>query len=373
MVIGIDVRLWDQTGVGRYTRNLVICLLKIDKKNDYVLFSRPQDNEIIESQINRGKLKDSKVKIINTDIPWHSLKEQIEFPKVLNRQKLDLVHFPYISAPIFYSNPFIITIHDLIPYYFSTGRASKLPFPLYQIKRLGYKFVLKNAVLNSKKIIVPSNSVKNELQKNLKISGDKIFVTHEGVDSEIINKGLDIKSKENEKYFLYVGNAYPHKNLETLLLSFSKLRQKEKKLIIVGKEDFFLKRIRKFADKLGILENIVFKGKASDDELSVLYSNALCLIVPSFSEGFSLSVLEAMSLKCRVILSDIPTHREIAKDTCLYFDPTNSDDLKNKMEDVFKGIYPDGKILEAFTRSGEFSFEKMAKETLKIYEGSISI
>src|ERR1035437_3845411 len=150
MRIGIDARLWEQTGVGRYIRNLVVNLQKIDKKNHYVLFIRNQDLESVEKQI-----KNKNWKIVETNIKWHSISEQVEFPLVLNKQKLDLVHFPYFSVPILYKRPYVVTIHDLIINHFSTGEASTLFYPLYFGKRASYKFIIKQAAKNAKKIIVP--------------------------------------------------------------------------------------------------------------------------------------------------------------------------------------------------------------------------
>src|SRR5260221_14571272 len=98
MRIGIDARLWNQTGVGRYIRNLVINLEKIDKNNYYVLFTLKKDNI---------KVYSSNFKIVETEIPWHRFSEQFNLPGILYGENLDLVHFPYISAPFFYNKPFI--------------------------------------------------------------------------------------------------------------------------------------------------------------------------------------------------------------------------------------------------------------------------
>ena len=98
MRIGIDCRLWHQTGVGRYISNLVINLKKIDSKNDYVLFVRKEDSKNISSLVQNPKWK-----IVETDINWHSIAEQINFPKILEKEDLDLMHFPYFSLPVFYS------------------------------------------------------------------------------------------------------------------------------------------------------------------------------------------------------------------------------------------------------------------------------
>src|SRR3990167_10003333 len=176
MRIGIDVRLWNQTGVGRYIRNLVTNLAEIDKKNEYVLFARSEDKNEIDPFIH-----DSRFMIEVADVSWHSIAEQIQLPKILNQQNLDLMHFPYFSVPFLYNKPFVVTVHDLIINKFNTGKASTLPYPIYFTKRLGYHAVLANAVYRAKKIIVPSNSVKKDLQKTyINLRDSKIVVTYEG-------------------------------------------------------------------------------------------------------------------------------------------------------------------------------------------------
>src|SRR5688500_13416898 len=97
MKIGIDCRLWNETGVGRYIRNLVGQLQEIDKKNEYVLFMLPKD--VANS---KWKMENGKWKIVLADIRWHSVEEQVKFPKILEKENLDLMHFPYFSVPIRY-------------------------------------------------------------------------------------------------------------------------------------------------------------------------------------------------------------------------------------------------------------------------------
>ena len=90
MKIGIDARLWNETGVGRYIRNLIRNLHEIDLSNEYVLFCRNTDVESIKYEVLSNKWK-----IISADIRWHSLKEQLKFHQILNRENLDLMHFTY--------------------------------------------------------------------------------------------------------------------------------------------------------------------------------------------------------------------------------------------------------------------------------------
>lgn len=374
MKIGIDCRLWNETGVGRYIRNLVENLILIDKKNDYVLFVRSRDQEEIKFTVHNSKFI-----IHTTDIKWHTLGEQVLFPRILNEQNLDLVHFPYFSVPVFYNKPYVVTLHDLIVQKFSTGRASTLPYPLYLAKRLGYKAVLKNAVRKSKKIMVPSFAVKQDLMDEYKFLPEgKILVTYEGgFDFNIKNKKLNIKGIEEGKYFVRVGNYYPHKNVEHLLMAFKMLindfETRNTKLVLVGKKDFFFKRIEKIIKSWDLTENVIFRDNITDDELLALYKNSIATVVPSFMEGFSLTAVEALSAESPVVASDIPVHREVCADTAIYFDPHDINDIKQKLNHAFMLTKESraGFIEEGKKRAEKFSWDEMAKETLLVYNSVI--
>ena len=89
MKIGIDARFWNETGVGRYIRNLVTELQIIDQDNDYVLFVLSKDYEQVKFQISNLKFN-----IRTVDIHWHSIKEQKDFLSIITKENLDLMHFP---------------------------------------------------------------------------------------------------------------------------------------------------------------------------------------------------------------------------------------------------------------------------------------
>lgn len=371
MKIGIDARLWNESGVGRYTRNLISELSKIDKKNQYTLFALKKDKMAIES-LRLGK----KWKIVVGDIRWHTLDEQIKFPLLLNQEKLDLVHFPYFSVPIFYSRPFTVTIHDLILHHFPTGEASTLPLPLYTLKLLGYKYVISQAARRAKKIITVSNATKNEIADHLGADRDKIVVIHEGVDQQIANSKLQMV-KTHKQYFLYVGNAYPHKNLERLIDALDILvsQYPDISLILVGREDYFYKRLREKVQGMKLVDQVIFYGKATDEELKNLYRNAQALIVPSLMEGFGLPALEAMVNGCLVLAADIPSLREICGHAAVYFNPNSTGELAEKMKVIhYNNTYHYSDIKKkGSARVKMFSWKKMTKETLAVYESCVGV
>ncbi len=376
MKIGIDVRLWNETGVGRYIRNLVKNLHEIDKVNDYILFARATDVESIKYYVSSIKWK-----IVVVNIRWHSFKEQLKFPQILYRENLDLMHFPYFSVPFNYRKPFIVTIHDLIIYHYSTGKASTLPLPFYQLKRLGYKFAIKQAIHNAKKVIVPLQSVKEDVIETLQADPKKIIVTQESVDEEINNANRQMINPQlkSENYFLYVGNAYPHKNIQTLLQAFESFKKQivhhNVKLFLVGKKDYFYSQLENnLKEKQG---NAVHIFHTIDDSmLHELYDNAIALIAPSFIEGFGLVPLEAMANNCLVIASDIHAHREVCQDAAVYFPAHDQSELTNRMIEVF--TQTNNSIFENLRQKGlkrvkNFSWKRMTQETLKIYESCISV
>ncbi len=370
MRIGIDARFWNESGVGRYIRNLVAELAKIDEKNQYVLFVSKKDFETIPDF---GKNWKKKV----ADIKWHSVEEQIQYPLLLYRIKLDLMHFPYFSVPISYNKPFVVTIHDLILHHFATGKATTRSPIAYYLKLLSYQIVMRRAAQKAQKIIAVTHATKDEIIDHLGVEPEKIKVIYEGVDAQIVGN----KNKlENLKYpyFLHVGNLYPHKNMEKLLEAFKKVTQEkalEVKLVIVGKKDFFYRRFKQRVVDEKLENNVYFMGEVSDEQLGDLYRHALGLVMPSLMEGFSLPTVEAMANECLVIASDIPVHREICGDAAVYFLPEDVKNISDKLLEVY--LSPNEEYKEkkkiGLQRVQHFSWKAMAKETLKLYESGISI
>lgn len=361
MKIGIDGRLINQTGVGRYTRELVENLVKIDQNNEYFIFLPPE--EFQNFNVSRFKKKLIKIR-------WHSFKEQLILPWILWKEHLDLVHFPYFSVPVLYPGKFIVTIHDLILDHFETGQASTLGWPIYKIKRLGYKIVTWVALHRTQKIITVSQATKREIMDHYKIRSEKIVVIYEaaGVDT---NPPLRCEPKQ---YFLYVGNAYPHKNLERLLeavVNF-KLKISNFKVIMVGPDDYFYKKLKERISQMGLMEQISFYGPASGEELTDLYKNAIALVFPSLMEGFGLPAVEAISNKCLVVCSDIPVFHEILKDAAIYFDPKNITDMVDKLYRIHTMSDEEKESLKSkgLKIIKNYSWEKLARETLEIYNQS---
>lgn len=361
MKIVIDARMYGQSGIGRYIRNLILSLGKFDSKNQYFILHLKDDFRRLEYSNNFHK--------ILADFKWYGIDEQIKLPGLFKSLEPDLVHFPHFNVPIFYKGKFVVTIHDLIHQHFSMQRASTHGALVYKMKQKGYKFVFKNALQKSLKIIVPSNFVKDQLIADWKINKEKIVVTPEAVDQTILDlsqkklKRLSIK----KPYIFYVGNAHPHKNVEGLIRTFGELRKKypDLKLVLSGQDHYFWQRIKSEFQH----EDIIFTGQISDEELVSLLKSAECFVMPSFEEGFGIPILEAMACHCPVVVSKAGALPEIGADAAIYFDPVDRGDMCEKIDMVLKS---EGMrkmlIAKGLKRYKEFSWEKLTEQTLEVYQ-----
>lgn len=353
MRIGIDARLIDETGVGRYTRNLLSQLGAVDRTNEYVVFLRRKSFDAFT-------LPNSRWKKILADVPWHTVTEQLVMPGIFVREKLDLLHVPYFNVPMLYRGAFVMTVHDLTILHFDTGKASTHPWVLYKLRRLGYRTILRWGILHAKHLIAVSKATRQEILDHFPVQEEKITVAYEGVDRKISDPGGVPVIKP--PYFLYVGNAYPHKNLEALLEA---IKVRQEKLVLVGKDDFFYQRLRKTVGLMGLANLVVFFGPADDQELANLYAHADAFVFPSLMEGFGLPALEALALGCPVLCSDIPVFHEILGTAAVYFDPKDPNDIAGKMKEVRRENVDVKPLLE------KFSWEQMARQTMKVYSNTL--
>jgi glycosyltransferase involved in cell wall biosynthesis len=175
MKIIIDGRFYglENAGLGRYTIQLIEELQNQDYQNQYYVLLR-------KKYFNRLNLKDNWTKVL-AEYSHYSVVEQIKLPRLISSLKPDLVHFLHFNIPVFYKGKFIVTIHDLLMHKQRGLEATTLTPSRYFFKRLGYKFVFGIAVKKAVKIIVPSQTVKDEVAYYYQLNPEKISVIYEGV------------------------------------------------------------------------------------------------------------------------------------------------------------------------------------------------
>ncbi len=374
MRIGIDARFFGPIGkgLGRYTQKLIENLEKLDTENEYFIFLKEENYPDYKP----GNKHFHKVR---ANFGWYTLSEQLRFPPLLNKYKLDLVHFPHFNVPFFYRKKFVVTIHDLILLHFPTVRSTTLNPIIYWLKFLGYKIVIYSAIFRSKKIIAVSKFTKKDILENFKnVRPDKITVTYEACEDYCIlspKKETDVLKRYGiiKPYILYVGNAYPHKNLERLVLAFAEIYKikHDLNLVFVGKADYFYEGLKKFIEEEKIC-NIHFADYVPDYDLDTVFHNAELYVWPSLYEGFGLPPLEAMAKGTPVVSSDHPCMREILEDSVYYFDAEKEKDIAAAIEKVLEDEDLKNRLrLKGYEQIKKYDWKNTAEKTLAIYEKAI--
>lgn len=367
MKIGLDLRmLGGGSGISRYISALSHEILAKDKTNQYVLFFNRLDDQLRADYQKYGH------KMVETNISHYSLAEQVKLVGVLNKESLDLVHFPHFNAPILYQGKFIVTIHDLTHTRFPGKKKSHI------LHRLAYSLTMRNAIQRSYRIIAVSQSTKNEILDYFNVPADKITVVHEGftasyrvMDREEAQQKVKERFQIDRPFVLYVGVWRRYKNIPALARVFSRLVEggRDLQLVLAGEPDPHYPEIAQQVMTVKHHRQIKAVGRVSDEDLNYLYNACRLFVLPSLAEGFGLTALEAGACGAPVACSDIPTLREVMGQGAEYFDPDNEDN----MFDVINGLVGNSKRLEelanlALGRSKHFSWAAAAAETIKIYE-----
>ena len=372
MRIGIDCRtildpkLEDKAGVAHYVYHLIDNLLTTDNKNEYFLFfdKRAKNTDYF-------KRDNSVIKYF----PFLQYKKFLPFAyshllvaAFLGRQWLDIYHSPAYSIPLAYSNSklAVVTVHDLAIYHEAEW------FPKRQ--KFSTKIVVPGSLKKARKIIAVSDSTKKDIVRFLKIPAQKIQVIYEGVDKRV-KKNLHVEEKFSikGKFILFVGTLEPRKNITGLIRAYNKLKgtniYKDYQLVITGKKGWLFEEIFKLVKALGLERKVIFTDYVSQEDKIGLLDAADLFIFPSFYEGFGLPVLESMQQGTPVVCSNTTSLPEVAGKAALFVNPRSIKEISQAIYKVLtdKKLYND-LLLAGFEQAKRFSWEKCARETLKVYE-----
>lgn len=368
MRIWIDCRMYSQqfTWIGRYVFELVSYLIKNDKENEYVLFFN-------EPHYTAFEIPNERWKKVLVNIRHYSFREQTEYLYKLYKEKLDLMHFTHFNAPILYLRPSVVTIHDLTLSFYPGKKMTKF------YHRLGYNLTIKAVVKNVQKIIAVSEHTKKDIVEILNVPEDKIQVIYEWLNKEdffIANKEqvdkIKLKYDIKTEYLFYVGVLREHKNLLRLIKAFKKLQDEwfeNLELVIAWKEDVYIE-IRNLIIKDNLQKSVRLLGFVSDEDLNILYSWTRWVVYPSLYEWFWLPVLEAMWHGIPLACSNISSLPEIAwPNWAIFFNPLSIDSIKEWMRELLTNESKRQELIKNwFKRLDFFSWEKMWKEILELYE-----
>ncbi len=373
MRIGIDARFFggeQSKGLGRYTQKLIEQLAEHDGPHTYVIFLQPESLRL-------WKAPNDKFSVVVAPYHWYSFAEQLGMPWKIWRARVDVMHFPHFNVPLLYRKPFIVTIHDLIINHFPTERATTLGPFLYTFKHLAGQWVMRHAVRFSQRIITVSEFSKHDIVNYYGIDPQKVVVTYEAADPVTPAENTNAKQileryRIRKPYLLYIGNAYPHKNLEMMIDVLKELKRRQQpipwQMVFVGREDYFYARLKQHAWSKNVDDHTVFTGFVPDSELSVLYAHAEAYVFPSLYEGFGLPPLEAMTQRTPVLSANTSCLPEILGDAAEYFDPADVSAIIDAIQRVMHNTERRQTLIQnGDVQVRQYSWHRMMQQTLNVY------
>lgn len=362
--IVIDARVRPAAaGAGRYVTRLLEHLQIIDTFHRYTILVHPSDDW-------RPHAKN----FATLPCPYAQFSlnplEQIGFVRQLQRLKPDLVHFTMTQQPLFYFGKIVTTTHDLTMFHFV--RRGTTPAPVFWLKMKLYRFLMRWSHTKSTKIIAPTKFVATDIAAYQPSTKDKLVVTYEATEPPLEAKAerpTHIGAKE--PFIMYLGSAFPHKNLEKLIEAFDILhiQYPKLKLVLVGKKEIHYEELARKAKAHASAKNIIFTGFLPDEQTKWLYEHVRVYVFPSLSEGFGLPALEAMVHGAAVASSNATCLPEVYGPAAHYFNAQNPRDIAAKVKEVLD----DDDLRQTLIKNArqqikKYSWRHMAEETLVAYK-----
>ncbi len=371
MRIGIDVsQIVYGTGVSNYTKKLVENLLKIDRKNQYVIFgsSLRQKGKLNQFKKSLEGFENAEFKFISLpplilEFLWNRLHV---FPIEKFIGEVNIFHSsdwtqPPIKTP---STKKVTTIHDMVPYLFPSSVHKKI----LGVQKRRLSRVQKEADM----IIADSETTKDDLVKFLNITPKKVRVIYLAASEEFrpqsddkIREVLE-KYKIKKPYLLSVATQEPRKNIQKILDVFAQVvnEKPEFRLVLTGKYGW--------GPGLRSAENVVWTGYIPQEDLIALYAGCRVFVYPSLYEGFGLPILEAMSLGAPVVTSNISSMPEVAGDAAILVDPHRHEEIAEGLLAILNNpVLARDLRTKGLQRAKLFSWKRAAGQTLDVLESVV--
>jgi glycosyltransferase involved in cell wall biosynthesis len=295
----------------------------------------------------------------------------IELPLRSIGERLDVIHMTY-AAPAWSAAPIVLTVHDIC---FATNPEWFSPRDVRVLSS-----VVPRSIRQAAHVITVSNAARRQIIDFYRVPEEKITAIPNGpgpgaqpISTDEARRELaGLELNPGRPYLLTVGNLQPRKNLIRLVQAFNQLitdRGHDLDLVIVGPRHYRADEVVQAAQTAH--GRIRFTGYVSDRQLAACYRCSTVFVLPSLYEGFGLPVIEAMAHGIPVACSNGGALPEVCGEAALLFDALSVDEMVVAVDKILS----DGALRERLSRAGqaraaEFSWERAAALTLKVYESA---
>lgn len=262
-----------------------------------------------------------------------------------------------INAKRIKNKPLIVHVHSTE---FDRTGGNYISQYVYDIEKEGMEF--------ADAIIAVSNFTKNKIVQHYGINPNKIYVVHNAVELRVNNSNEKFEIKKYDKVVLFLGRITLQKGPDYFLYAAKKVLEHEPnvKFIIAGSGDMEAFIIEK-STELGIAKNVLFAGFLQGEDVNRIYKMADLYVMPSVSEPFGITALEAMRNGTPALISKQSGVSEVIQH-CLTADFWDIDELANKIISAlrYKALHQSLKE-HGSVEVKKFNWNEPAKKCIDIY------
>lgn len=357
-------------GIGRYTRDLIAALIRLDTSDRITLFSseRPRAERGFPTAPNvRSRVLP--IGSRNTTILWQ--RARVPLPLETFTGRADVLHGPDFAVPPTLGMRRIVTIHDLAYLAAPDFIAPKL------VAYLGK--LVPRMLRRAEHVIADSRHTADDIARLFGTPREKISAIYLGVDSRfhpvrdpVRLAELDARLGLEHPLVLALGTIEPRKRYDALIAAFAAARTAPngpRMLAISGNGGWRAEETYTAAKAYGVADAVKFLRFIPEADIATLYSTADVFAMPARYEGFGLPAVEAMACGTPVVTSDTGSLPEVTGDAALHV----SIDQDGALADALVRLASDASLREALVTRGlehvrTLTWERAAQQVLGVYE-----
>lgn len=370
LTIGFDATsaARQQAGIGRYTRELLRALGRVDDGIRYRVFysGHGADASGIPPLPPRFRVRSLPVSDRVSNAVWHRARIPIPIQPFIGR--VSLFHSPDFAAPPTLTRPTVITVHDL-----AFEREPDCAVPSL---RSYLQHVVPRSAHKANHIIAVSETTKRDLMELYGIPEGKISVVYEGIAPALQQRPHSYVARTmlapygiTDPYILSVGTIEPRKNYVRLLEAYRILAERgiRQRLVIAGAPGWMYEPVFKRIRELGLNRRVTLL-RPSDEHLAALYGGADAFVYPSLYEGFGIPALEALAAGVPSAVTERSALPEVVGDAAVLLDPTNVESIADAIGLILADKHLRTRLREQGpARAAAFSWVRAADETIAVY------
>ena len=357
--VGIDGRAFTSpaAGVRRYVSALVPALKAADPSLELVALGG--DRDAIPADL------------AHVGEPWHPPTNlgwsAMGLPRAAASARVDVIHAPSYTAPLWSSAPVVLTIHDV-----SYERHPEwYPYQRDAMRRMFYRRSARSAA----RVLTDSEFSAGEIATAYQIRRERITVAPLGVSAHFApsdRPGETLPAGITAPFLLHVGDLHERRNLPLIVHAMFEARRRPGmpplSLVLAGVDRGIGDRLQAYAREAKSPDAVVCLGPVTDSQLLTLYRGAAALVYPSRYEGFGLPVLEAMACGTPVIASRAASIPEVLGDAGILLDPDDEPGWAEAIAEIVSDEWQKGRMRKAgLARAKEFTWARTASITLEAY------